>query len=166
MKTIAKVIVAVALIGALAGCDLLDLLGLGDLPDPLTARQRVDAFIQDVNATERSATELQAHFHGDTAQRPQMAGLTYWDTTIWAESNVPFALLNVSGAETVSVTIDDMTYESAELISADLSHANTPTEGYPMSIWLLPNTSLEGDYLIRKIEVDVAGTISEIKNIF
>ena len=166
MKNTAKVLVALALVGALASCDLIELLGLGGTPKPLTAPQRVEAFITDANAAERSASGLQAHFHGDTAERPVMAGLTYWNSTVWAESNAPFALINVTAAETVSVTIGSTTYDNAQLITADLTHANTDADGYPISIWLLPNASLDGDYLIRKIEVDIAGTISEIKNIF
>lgn len=170
MKNIAKVVIALALVTALGACDLLDLfMGGGDDPQPLTASERLAAFIEDANATERVASVLRGNFHEDTDEYSTMGSLSYWETTTFDEGSAPFSITNATAAEAFTGTIGNDTYETADgalQLSADLTLGGVSTTAYDMTVVFLPNPELEGDYLIRKIEVDIAGTISEIKSIY
>lgn len=167
MKRVATILIALAVVIAFAGCDLDDLFGNGDpIEDPLTSSERVAAFMTDVNATVRVPSELQSHFHLDTAERADMGSTDYWSLTFWVADDQPFALNDQQAATDAELTIGSTTYTDAKLITANVTNANSDATGYAVSFWLLENGSLTDDYLIRKIEVTVDENTSEIKQIF
>jgi hypothetical protein len=113
---------------------------------PLTALERVAAFIADATTNPQDYSEMQAHFDSTAADYVNMLSSAYWDLTFFAEADQAFTLTGTAeagvgdyGATSVKVT---GTIENGFAATRDVE------------FHLLPDGTLDGNFLIRKIVVD------------
>jgi hypothetical protein len=114
----------------------------------MTVQQRVEAFIEDINASPPDYSLVKAHFSPDTPSYGSLQLQSFWDATYFAVVDQPFTLGTMSlddqadGGYTGGVTYD--------------GEISSPTAGtYTATFILVPDADalLVENWLIRQIDI-------------
>lgn len=130
------------------GCDGL----LDGLPTPLDAQGRVDAFLEDMNATVVDYAAVQENFSTLATDYSSINTSTYWDLSSYLDPDLeqPIAVTDLTAGGTI-------VYADATIYTGTLTTANNPLPGVEIQFAFVEDPNFAGNQLIRAIDVD-AGT--------
>lgn len=134
---------------ALLGCDLLD--------TTAADQARLDAFLQDANASPQVGTDLQANFSPDVSEYVGMASVDpYWDLSYFKSSEQPFAVSD----EAYGGPHPD--FANSSTIEGTISNG-VPSTGAAVFVFVADDND-PSTRLIRAIFID-SGSTEEIRSL-
>ena len=152
-RTAQLLVTGTVLVLALTGCEAL-LSALAEGAGELTARERVQAFIDDVGQTPQDITEIDDHFHPESTTNDVIDD-QWWDGTVFDESLGPFEF----GSLTVGSENPD--YPGSVTVSTSYTTPNVPTPA-DVVFTLLPVGTTD-DWRIREIDAGQSDIYQSIR---
>ena len=153
MKRLVVLSSIAALLGLLVACE-------GLLPEVPTPEEQVRGFIDAANDSPQSPTLMQSYFSPEASDYDNMDLESYWELRFFNEADQPFGLQNVQEGGS------DPEFANSTTVTASVTNAISPTEGYPATFVLVSDPdNFFAPPLIRKITVTVGGTDEVIEKV-